>query len=61
MNWLPWPILAKKLWPKLRFKEKRAVTAKEHQAIIARELNPEHRAYYEMCWHLGGAQTDVPI
>ena len=59
MNWLPWPILAKKQWPKLRFKEKRAVTATEHQAIITREQNPEHRAYYELCWHLGGAQTDI--
>jgi hypothetical protein len=43
MSWLPWPVLAKKQWPKVRFKEKRAITAKEHQAIIERELNPERR------------------
>ena len=59
MGWLPWPVLAKKRWPKIRFKEKRAVTWAEHQSIIAGELNPERRAYYECCWHLGGAQSDV--
>jgi hypothetical protein len=59
MNWLPWPVLPKKQWPKVRYKDKRAVTAQEHQAIVAAELNPERRAYYECCWHLGGAQSDV--
>ena len=59
INWLPWPVLPKKHWPKIIFKEKRAVTAKEHQAIVAHEENPERRGYYECCWHLGGAQTDV--
>src|SRR4051812_3357261 len=41
MNWLPWPILPKKRWPAVNFKDKRAVTAIEHQAIVAREHNPE--------------------
>src|SRR2546423_11512646 len=59
MNWLPWPILPKKRWPKLFFKEKRAVTLAEHQAMIAHEDNPEKSAYFECCWHLGGAQTDI--
>jgi integrase len=59
MNWLPWPILAKKQWPTVRFKEKRAITWKEHQAIIENEHNTERRAFYEFCWHLGGAQSDV--
>ena len=59
MNWLPWPVLPKKQWPKVRFKEKRAVTLQEHRAIVAAELNPERRAFYECCWHLGGAQSDV--
>jgi len=34
MNWLPWPVLAKKQCPKVRFKEKRAITWQEHQTII---------------------------
>ncbi|HWZ93925.1 MAG TPA: tyrosine-type recombinase/integrase [Opitutaceae bacterium] len=59
MGWLPWPILVKKRWPKIQFKEKRAVTFQEHQRIIEDENNPERRAYYECCWHLGGSQTDV--
>ena len=59
MNWLPWPVLPKKQFPKVRFKEKRAVTLKEHQAIIATETNLERRSFYACCWHLGGAQSDV--
>src|SRR5712691_5310945 len=59
MNWLPWPILPKKQWPKVRFKEKRAITLKEHQMIVAKEQNLERRSFYELCWHLGGAQSDV--
>jgi integrase len=59
LNWLPWQILAKKAWPKIVFKEKRAITWEEHQAVVAHEQNDERRAYYECCWHLGGAQTDV--
>ncbi len=59
MNWLPWPILAKKQWPKVRFGEKRAITPAEHQAIIANEGNAERRAFYEFCWCLGGAQSDI--
>lgn len=59
MNWLPWPILAKQLWPKVKHKSKRAITSEEHQKIIGRETNPERRAFYELCWELGGAQTDI--
>ncbi|HUD45532.1 MAG TPA: hypothetical protein VMR33_01825 [Candidatus Baltobacteraceae bacterium] len=35
------------------------LTMKEHQAIITTEMNPERWAFYEFCWHLGGAQSDV--
>ena len=59
MNWLPWPVLAKKQCPKVRFKEKRAITWQEHQTIIEKESNPERRAFYQFCWHLGGAQSDL--
>ncbi len=45
MNWLPWPVLPKKQWPKIRFKENRAMTALGHQAIVTGEHNPERRAY----------------
>jgi integrase len=59
MNWLPWPILPSKLWPKIKFKKKRAIKHEEHIKIIAREKNPERRAFYELCWHLGGSQSDI--
>ena len=59
MHWLPWPVLPKPNWPAVQHKEKRAITFEEHQKIISRELNPATRAYYELLWHLGGAQTDI--
>ena len=59
MNWLPWPILPKRQWPALKFKEKRAITLEEHQRIIAAELNPERKALYQLCWHLGASQGDI--
>src|SRR5271154_574492 len=59
MNWLPWPVLPKKRWPAIKFKEKRSITLAEHQAIVARELNPERKAFYQLAWHLGAAQSDL--
>jgi hypothetical protein len=59
MNWLAWPIIPKRLWPRIEYKPKRAITAEEHERIIEREPNPESRSFYELCWHLGGSQTDV--
>ena len=59
MNWLPWSVLPKRQWPKVRFKEKRAITWEEHQKIIAAEVNPERRMLYQLCWHLGASQGDI--
>jgi len=59
MNWLPWPIIPKRQWPAIQFKEKRAITREEHEAIINREKNLERKKFYELCWHLGGSQGDV--
>jgi len=59
MSWLPWPLLPRKRWPVIRFKDKRAITWQEHQKILGGENNPEWRAYYELLWNLGGSQTDV--
>jgi hypothetical protein len=46
MNWLPWPLIPKRLWPEVRFPPKRAITFQEHQLIIEREKNPERRNFY---------------
>jgi integrase len=59
MNWLPWPLIPKRLWPEVRFQPKRAITVEEHQLIIEREKNSERRNFYELCWHLGGSQSDI--
>ena len=59
MNWLPWPVLPKKRWPVIKFREKRGITWAEHQAIIAREGNPERKAFYQLAWHLGASQSDI--
>ena len=59
MNWLPWPVLPRKQWPKVKFKEKRAITLEEHQRIIAAEVNPERKLLYQLCWHLGASQGDI--
>jgi hypothetical protein len=59
MSWLPWPIIPKRQWPEISFKEKRGITWEEHQKILAGESNPELRDYYELLWNLGGSQTDM--
>jgi len=59
MNWLPWPIIPKRQWPQIKFKEKRGITAEEHRSILAGENNEELRHYYEVLWHFGGSQTDM--
>jgi hypothetical protein len=59
MTWLPWPVLPKKRWPAVEFKEKRGITLAEHLAIVARENNPERKAFYKLAWHLGASQSDL--
>jgi integrase len=59
MNWLPWPLIPKRQWPVIRFKEKRAITGEEHSKIIAREKNSERKAFYQLAWHLGASQSDL--
>jgi integrase len=59
MSWLPWPLVPKRQWPAVEFKEKRAITLAEHQAIVARENNPERKAFYKLVWHLGASQSDL--
>jgi|SRR5688572_11756507 len=58
-HWLPWPLVPKRLWPKVKFKEKRAITLEEHQRIVAREKNPQWNAFYRLCWLVGASQSDL--
>ncbi len=59
MTWLPWPVIVKRQWPKVQFKDKRAITHDEHLAIVAREQNAERKAFYQLAWHLGASQSDL--
>jgi integrase len=59
MDWLLKPIIPKRQWPKVYHASKRAITEEEHLKIIEREKNPERRAFYELCWYLGGSQKDI--
>ena len=59
MNWLPASVIPKRQWPPVKFKDKRAITLEEHQQIIAAEKNPERKAHYQLCWHLGASQGDI--
>ena len=59
MNWLPVPVIPKRMWPGFSFKDKRAITHEEHKAIVAREQNPERKAFYQLAWALGASQSDI--
>jgi integrase len=59
MNWLFAPVIPKRAWPSVHFKEKRAITPDEHRRIVERERNPERKAFYQICWHVGGSQSDM--
>ena len=58
LGWLAWPVLAKAAWPKIRSQSKRGITPEEHEKIIGCEHNPERRAYYQLLYETGAAQTD---
>ena len=58
MEWLLKSVIPRLQWPKPVFKDKRAITAEEHAAIVAREMNAERRDFYELLWHTGAAQSD---
>ena len=59
MEWLLKSVIPRLQWPRPVFKAKRAITTKEHDAIIQREHNLERRDFYELLWHTGASQTDA--
>jgi integrase len=59
MNWILAPIIPRRQWPKIYFKDKRAITSEEHRRIVERETNPERKKFYELAWHLGASQSDL--
>ena len=59
MDWLLKPIIPRREWPPVVYGPKRAITADEHNRVLAREGNSERRDFYDLLWHLGGSQSDV--
>jgi integrase len=58
LGWLVRPVLHPAVWPKATPKPRRGVTRQEYDQIIAAEGNAERRAYYQLLWETGAAQTD---
>ena len=61
LGWLHRPILTKSYWPRVVYSPKVAITAAQHAAILGREGNAERRAYYQLCWFLGGSNSDMAL
>ena len=58
MGWIPSPILPRKRWPKMKKKLRRAITAAEHETLLAAIGNAEWRLYLRLLWFTGASQTD---
>lgn len=43
----------------MKHKKKRAITLEEHEQIIAAEVNPERKDFYELLWQTGASQGDA--
>lgn len=59
LGWLLAPVMADAAWPAIRKKHFEAISAEEHQRIVAAEKNQERRLYYELLWETGGSQSDI--
>ncbi|HEV2330554.1 MAG TPA: hypothetical protein VGY56_17375 [Verrucomicrobiae bacterium] len=59
LGWLPIPVLAPKLWPKLQCKSKRRITLEEHRCILNAEKNVERNHFYQLLWEIGASQSDA--
>jgi integrase len=59
MDWLLKSVIPRREWPKVVYGKKRGITLAEHALIVDREKNPERRDFYELCWHVGGSQSDI--
>ena len=59
LGWLNWPLLAPRMWMKIKWRRKRGITAAEHEQVTLTECNAERRLYYELLWETGGSQSDM--
>jgi hypothetical protein len=59
LGWILTPVMPKKAWPDIEYKEKRAITIEEHHRVVASERIDDYRAYFQVLWETGGSQTDI--
>jgi len=59
LGWLLAPALHKRLWPKVRYKGRRGITAEEHARVLASENLADYRLFFRLLWETGGSQTDI--
>ena len=58
MGWIPSPILPRKLWPKVKKKIRRAITAAEYNLMLENINDAEWKLYLQLLWFTGASQTD---
>ena len=59
LGWLLTPVLSKKIWPKVKYKARRAIKADEHAQVILSERMDDYRKFFRLLWETGGSQTDI--
>jgi hypothetical protein len=59
LGWILTPVMARRIWPKLRTKKMKAITETQHLRLIETEPDTEFRTYLKMLWEMGGSQTDT--
>lgn len=59
LGWILAPVMARRIWPKLRTQRTKALTLEQHTRLIETESDPEFRHYLQMLWEIGGSQTDT--
>ena len=59
LGWILAPVMARRIWPKLRTQKTKAITAEQHLRLVETEPDAEFKNYLKMLWEIGGAQTDT--
>ena len=59
LGWLLSPVLKKRLWPKVKYKGRRGITAEEHAKVLVSENLEDYRQFFRLLWETGGSQTDI--
>jgi integrase len=59
LGWLLSPVLKKRLWPKVKYKGRRGITAEEHAKVLASENLEDYRQFFRLLWETGGSQSDI--